>query len=101
MPHTSRDEAPNASIQAEFPRSAEREALNVVPVAAHVQALSGANSPCGVLFRVAADGRVVAAFPFPSGVELVFACGPRELAQRLLALADSQAETIPAPPEAT
>lgn len=96
MPHTSRDEAPNASIQAEFPRSAEREALNVVPVAAHVR-----GSPCGVLFRVAADGRVVAAFPFPSGVELVFACGPRELAQRLLALADSQAETIPAPPEAT
>lgn len=28
MPHAGIDEAPNASIQAEFPRSAEREALN-------------------------------------------------------------------------
>ena len=98
MPHAGIDEAPNASIQAECSRSAGHEALNV-PVAAHVQALSGASSLWGVLFRAAADGRVVAAFP--SGVEIVFACGPRELAQRLLALADSQAETIPAPPEAT
>jgi hypothetical protein len=99
MPHAGIDEAPNASIQAEFSRSAEQRALNVVPVPAHVQALSGASSLWGVLFRTAPDGRVVAAFP--SGVEIVFACGPRELAQRLLALADSQAETIPAPPEAT
>lgn len=97
MPHAGIDEAPNASIQAEFPRSAEQRLLNA-PVPAHVQALSGASSLWGVLFRVAADGRVVAAFP--SGVEIVFACGPRELAQRLLALADSQAETIPAPPGA-
>jgi hypothetical protein len=79
MPHAEADERASASIQAEFSRSAAHEALNMV-------------------FRVGADGRVVAAFP--AGVEIVFPCGPRELAERLHALADSTAETLPAPAEA-
>jgi hypothetical protein len=96
MPHAEADERASASIQAEFSRSAAHEALNM-PLAAHVRALSGARPAWGVLFRVGADGRVVAAFP--GGVEIAFACGPRELAERLHALADSTAETLPAPAE--
>lgn len=88
MPHTSRDEAPNASIQAEFSRSTAHEALNTA---------RGGCVFCTYELEHTAQIRTV-----PVATQVVQTRrGPRDLCD---AHAErdtwSTAETLPAPPEA-
>lgn len=111
MPHVGIDEAPSASIQAEFSRSAEQRALNVAPNAGEVEAsrdhLGHSREPYPATGRRRVGHRLgmLAELERPDGSTLWIPCRPHVECDGCRAAVDHEAcpvravETLPAPAE--